>query len=106
MPPQPNVEVIPGGICPGCIFRIPKIPPYVDKNKKYAVIIGIRPKFPKGKKFDEIWCVGNCGIKEGHRIAKQFPNMKDKMKMIKGCPPLDWYAENTIKKELRKRGWL
>ena len=104
--PKPNVDVIPGGICPGCIFRIPRIPPIVDPKMNYGVIIGTRVKFPKDRDFDEIWCFGDCGIKEGKKIITKFPHLEKKLKMVKGCPPLDWWCEHTIKKELKERGWM
>lgn len=88
--PEPNVEVIPGGICPGCIIRIPKIPPKVEKKKRYGIVIGKRVSFPKDQDFDEIWCFGDCGIEECQKIVKKFPELKKRMKKVKGCPPLDW----------------
>jgi uncharacterized protein (DUF362 family) len=94
--PAPNVEVFPGGICPGCIGRIPKVPPHVEPTKQYAVIIGKRVRFPTDRHFDEIWCFGDCGIKEGNRIAKRFPELKEKMHKVKGCPPLDWWRQQTV----------
>ena len=45
--PKPNVELIPGGICPGCISRVPRIPTQVEEGRQYAVILGRRVKFPK-----------------------------------------------------------
>jgi len=104
--PRSNVEVIPGGICPGCMTRIPKIPPNVDEKKRYGIIIGKRVRFPKGKEFDEIWCCGDCAIEEADRIAIKLPRLKEKMKMIRGCPPLDWWSEQTIGKELKEKGWV
>jgi len=104
--PKPNVEVIPGGICPGCIFRIPRIPPQVDPKRRYGVIIGTRVKFPKDRDFDELWCFGDCGIQEGNKIASKFPSLKKRIKRVRGCPPLDWWSEQTIKKELKERGWV
>jgi hypothetical protein len=103
--PAPNVEVIPGGICPGCVGRILKIPPQVDPKKRYAVIIGKRVSFPKNADFDEIWCFGDCGIEDGNRIARRFPHLKGKMKIVKGCPPLDWWCKQTLQVELKERGW-
>lgn len=102
--PNPNVEVIPGGICPGCISRIPRIPPRINEKKRYGIIIGRRVRFPKNQEFDEIWSFGDCGIEEGTKIAKRFPRLKAKMKKVKGCPPLDWWRTQTIEKELKKRG--
>jgi hypothetical protein len=104
--PKPNVEVIPGGICPGCMSRVPRIPPKVEDEKQYAVILGRRVRFPKERKFDEIWCFGDCGIEEGRRLASRYPQLKEKMKIVRGCPPLDWWRGQTIDKELKKKGWL
>jgi uncharacterized protein (DUF362 family) len=104
--PEPNVEVIPGGICPGCIGRIPKIPPQVEENKRYGIVIGKRVSFPKDQDFDEIWCFGDCGIEECDKIVKQFPELKGRMKKVSGCPPLDWWREQTAQKELKEKGLL
>jgi uncharacterized protein (DUF362 family) len=103
---KPNVEVIPGGICPGCINRIPRVPPHVDPEKRYGVLVGRRIRFPKNQKFDEIWCVGDCGVEEAKKLLNKFPTLKEKMKYVKGCPPLDWWREQTIKKELKEKGWM
>ena len=100
--PKPNVEVRPGGICQGCICRIPRIPPHVDAQKRYGVIIGRRVSFPQDQEFDEIWCFGDCGVEEGDRIAKKFPHLKGKIKKVRGCPPLDWWREQTVEKEFRR----
>lgn len=104
--PKPNVEVIPGGICPGCMSRVPRIPPRVEDGKQYAVILGRRVRFPKERKFDEIWCFGDCGIEECKRLGNRYPQLKEKMKIVRGCPPLDWWRGQTIDKELKKKGWL
>jgi uncharacterized protein (DUF362 family) len=103
---KPNVEVIPGGICPGCINRIPRVPPRVDAEKHYGIVIGRRVRYPKNKEFDEIWCVGDCGVDEARKLVKKFPTLKGKMKYVKGCPPLDWWSEQTIKRELKEKGWM
>ena len=103
--PAPNVEVFPGGICPGCAGRIPKIPPKVGPAKRYAVVLGRRVNLNRIKEFDEIWCFGDCGIEEGQRIVKRDPALKAKIKNVAGCPPLEWWAEHTLKEELIERGW-
>ncbi len=103
--PNPNVEVIPGGICPGCSGRILKIPPHIEPGKRYGILIGKRVSYPKHQEFDEIWCFGDCGIEEGKRIARRFPHLKERMRQVKGCPPLEWWAEQTLKEELKERGW-
>jgi uncharacterized protein (DUF362 family) len=104
--PKPNVEVIPGGICLGCMSRVPRIPPRVEDDKQYAVILGRRVRFPKERKFDEIWCFGDCGIEEGKKLANRYPQLKEKMKVVRGCPPLAWWRSQTIDKQLKKKGWL
>jgi uncharacterized protein (DUF362 family) len=104
--PSPNVEVIPGGICPGCTSRILRIPPQIDAGKQYGVLIGKRPRFPQNRSFDEIWCFGDCGIEAGDKIAARSPHLKKRMKKVKGCPPLDWWCEHTIKIELKEKGWI
>lgn len=101
--PEANVEVIPGGICQGCISRIPQIPPFVDKKKQYAVIMGKRVRFPKNREFDEIWCFGDCGVEEGKKLVAKFPHLKERMKQVKGCPPLDWWRDHTVEKELKEK---
>jgi len=104
--PAPNVEVIPGGICQGCITRIPRIPPHVEADKQYGVVIGRRVRFPQNRSFDEIWCFGDCGIEAGRKIAARFPDLKRRMKNVKGCPPLDWWCEQTMMEELKEKGWI
>jgi uncharacterized protein (DUF362 family) len=103
--PKPNVEVMPGGICPGCMSRIPKIPPRVEAGKRYGVVIGKRVKFPKNQEFDEIWCFGDCGVDEAKKITTRFPHLKERIRTVRGCPPLDWWRGQTMDKELKKKGW-
>jgi uncharacterized protein (DUF362 family) len=103
--PAPNVEVFPGGICPGCAGRVPKLPPHVEPDKRYAVVLGKRPSLNRIQEYDEIWCFGDCGMDEGRRIVKRFPELKDKIRNVAGCPPLEWWCEHTLKEELVERGW-
>jgi len=102
--PAPNVEVLPGGICPGCISRIPKIPTEVDPAKRYAVVIGKRVHYPSQYEFDEIWCLGDCGIEEGRRLKRRRPELAGRIKTVPGCPPLDWWRAQTIDKEMEAMG--
>ena len=104
--PKPNVEVIPGGICPGCLSRIPRIPPHVEADKQYGVVIGKRVRFPQEREFDEIWCFGDCGIEAGDKIAAKAPHLKKRIKKVRGCPPLDWWCEQTMMEELKEKGWI
>jgi uncharacterized protein (DUF362 family) len=103
--PNPDVEVIPGGICPGCTGRILRIPPHIEPGKRYGIILGKRVSYPKEQEFDELWCFGDCGVEEGKKLAKRYPHLKAKMKNVKGCPPLDWWAEHTLQEEIKERGW-
>jgi hypothetical protein len=103
--PKPNVEVMPGGICPGCVSRIPRIPPRVEEGNRYGVVIGRRVKFLKNQEFDEIWCFGDCGVDEAKKIVTRFPHLKERIRTVRGCPPLDWWRTQTIEKELKKKGW-
>jgi uncharacterized protein (DUF362 family) len=103
--PKPNVEVIPGGVCPGCMCRVPKIPPVVEAGKRYAVVLGRRINFPREGDFDEIWCFGDCAIGEARRITGMRPDLKGRIRKIKGCPPLDWWRQHTIDREMEERGW-
>jgi hypothetical protein len=93
------------GICPGCAGRFPKLPPHVEPDKRYAVILGKRPSLNRIEEYDEIWCFGEYGMDEGRRIVKRFPELKDKIQNVAGCPPLEWWAEHTLKEELVERGW-
>jgi len=104
--PEPNVEVIPGGICQGCINRIPRLPPKVEADKQYGVIMGKRVSFPENRSFDEIWCFGDCGVEAGRKIVAKSPHLKDRMRNVKGCPPLDWWCEHTMMEELKEKGWI
>lgn len=104
--PKENVEVIPGGICPGCMTRVPRIPPTPEPDKRYGIVIGRRVRFPKHEEFDEIWCFGDCGIAEGRKLARQLPQLKGRMREVRGCPPLDWWRDHTLGEELKARGWM
>ncbi|MEW6545784.1 MAG: DUF362 domain-containing protein [Bacillota bacterium] len=114
--PNPNVRVHAGGICPGCRPRIKVVPPRVEVDKTYAVIIGREPIPLAGAlDADEIWLVGNCGLRAGmayllRRQLSDAPGSKlvgrTKIHVVPGCPPLDWYAEESAFKALRASGWM
>jgi uncharacterized protein (DUF362 family) len=101
--PYSNVRVFAGGVCPGCAPRIPSLPPEVDPNKKYAIVIGRRVKIPRTLEVDEIWCCGDCGVESAKAFMNHFP-LNAKVEYVQGCPPLRWYAERTLTKTLRKKG--
>ena len=100
----PNVEVYPGGICPGCAPRISAIS-NPDPNKKYAVIIGRRAMIPREMDVDEVWCIGYCGIESALPLRSSKNPNKPKFKMITGCPPIRWFAMQTNLSKLREKGW-
>ena len=111
--PHENVSVYGGGICPGCKPRIPYVPSPWDSTKKYAVIIGREPIAIKPDvEADEIWLVGNCGVKAGmaYLLRKAFQGgFKQgipKIVKVPGCPPLDWFSQKVIFPPLREKGWM
>ena len=58
--------------------------------------------------------VGNCGIRAGlvylareiYGDIKDGKNKPPVIKKIPGCPPLEWYSENIIFQNLRKKGYM
>jgi len=56
--------------------------------------------------FDEVWCFGHCGTEEGKKLAQRHPHLKEKIRAVPGCPPLDWWQEQTLDKELKAKGWI
>jgi len=111
--PHENVSVYAGGICPGCKPRIGVVPSPWDSTKRYAVIIGREPLAIKPEvEADEIWLVGNCGVRAGmaYLLRKAFFGgfKQDIPKIVKvpGCPPLDWFSQKVIFPPLREKGWM
>ena len=111
--PHENVSVYGGGICPGCKPRIPVVPSPWDATKKYAVIIGREPIAIKPDvQADEMWLVGNCGVRAGmaYLLRKAFHGefKQDIPKIFKvpGCPPLDWFSQKVIFPPLREKKWM
>lgn len=114
---HPNVKVFPGGLCPGCRPRISLVPMEVDPNKRYGVIIGREPiALPELEtlELDEIWLVGNCGLRAGMayvlrdivKATKQGGQWEPSVKVVPGCPPLDFYSEYTSFAHAREKGWM
>lgn len=108
-----NVDIHAGGICPGCKARISSVPTNIDKSKKYAVIIGREPIAIRSDiEADEIWLVGNCGVRAGMAYLLRsafmggFKKGMPKVVKIPGCPPLDWFSEKVVFPDLRKKGWM
>ena len=110
---QENVQLYPGGVCPGCRPRIPTVPLACDPAKTYAVIIGREPiAIRPDVEADEFWLVGNCAVKAGmayllrRAFTGGFARGVPKVVKVPGCPPLDWYSQKVIFPPLRAKGWM
>jgi uncharacterized protein (DUF362 family) len=108
-----NVSVFAGGICPGCMPRIPVVPTSCDPSKQYAIIIGREPiAIRPDVEADEFWLVGNCGVKAGmacllrNAFIGNGSNRSPKVVKLPGCPPLDWFSQKVIFPPLREKGWM
>ncbi len=115
--PAPNVQSYVGGVCPGCKPRVKAIPIEVEPDVKYACIFGREPLAIAEDVLnaDEVWLVGNCGIRAGmgYLLSRRLmpgsaQRAKKDMKIVRvpGCPPLEWYAEATAFRHLRDKGWI
>ncbi len=111
--PNENVSIYGGGICIGCKPRIPVLPYPCDPSKKYAVIVGREPlPLRSDLEFDEIWMVGNCGIRAGmaYMLRKSFHggfrNGPPRIVKVPGCPTLDWISQRTVFAPLREKGYM
>jgi len=90
----PNVQEFIGGVCDGgCIWTAVSMPPYIDPNKRYAVISGARVMIGEDlANFDEVWLCGTCACRASH----QFPGFRDKLARAKkvykldSCPGYDY----------------
>jgi hypothetical protein len=108
-----NVKVFAGGICPGCMPRIPVVPTACDPAKRYAIIIGREPiAIGPDIEADEFWLVGNCGVKAGMAclLGNAFSGNgaihSAEVVRIPGCPPTDWFSQKVIFPPLREKGWM
>ena len=95
---SPNVVEYPGGTCWGCglWMQYTPYPKEIDKNKQYALVVGVDPHIPKKFEEDEVLVLGNCAIRHTVKINAACKAAGVKAKYIPGCPP---YAE-------RKPGYL
>ncbi len=85
---SPNVVEYFGGACWGCGFWIQYTPyPWeIDKNKKYALVVGNRPRLPDRFTEDEIIVMGTCASRSRSQILKACPKGMTP-RFIGGCPP-------------------
>jgi len=76
----PNVMEFVGGACNACQWMLTCLPPYIDPNKKYAVIAGARAMIAQDlANFDEVYLIGTCACSWTH----QLPGFKEKLKRVK-----------------------
>jgi uncharacterized protein (DUF362 family) len=89
----PNVMEFVGGVCFGtCRDGINGLPPYIDKKKKYAIVVGARAMIGQDlSKFDEVWLVGMCASNSSH----QLPGFQDKLKRAKKVYRLNYCPGHT-----------
>jgi len=86
--PSPNVVEYFGGACWGCGFWIQYTPyPWeIDQAKKYALIVGNRPRLPDKFTEDEVIVMGTCACRSRGQILKACPEGLIP-RFIGGCPP-------------------
>ncbi len=86
---NPNVTTYFGGVCCGCIYRIPETENAIgiDPKKKYALVFGRRVNLPEKIDADEIWLIGDC--------TAPYRNKYTNSVFVEGCPPLKWYIHEV-----------
>ncbi len=96
--PSPNVVEYIGGACWGCGIHIRVTPkPWdIEKNKKYALIVGNRPRLPEKFTEDEIWVWGSCAIESKAKILKACPEGVTP-KFFGGCPPTKHHQKGYLR---------
>lgn len=92
--PSPNVVEYIGGCCQGCglMIRYTLSPWEIDKNKKYALIVGNTPRLPERFTEDEVIVFGSCALKSKAKILKACPEGVTPQ-FLGGCPP---WGEQTL----------
>jgi hypothetical protein len=86
---HPNVTTYFGGVCCGCIYRIPETENAIgiDPNKKYALVFGRKARLPEKIDADEIWLVGDC--------TAPYKDKHENTVFVAGCPPLKWFIHEV-----------
>jgi len=75
-----NVREHFGGTCPACLLAMMAVPPFVDPQKKYAIVAGTRALVAEPlSDIDEVYLVGQCACRADH----QFPGFMNKVKKAK-----------------------
>ena len=108
-----NVSIYAGAMCISCKARIPQVPYPWDSSKSYGVIIGREPIAMRSDiEADEIWLVGNCGVRAGmaYLLKKAFQGGFKKgvprIMKVPGCPTVDWFSQRVVFPPLREKGWM
>jgi uncharacterized protein (DUF362 family) len=85
---KPNVTTYFGGVCGGCIYRIPETEDAIgiDPQKRYALVFGRNVRLPKEIDADEIWLIGDC--------TAPYRNKYKNTVFVRGCPPLEWFVHS------------
>ncbi|MCF8079160.1 MAG: DUF362 domain-containing protein [Desulfobacterales bacterium] len=93
---SPNVTEYCGGACWGCGLWIQYTPyPWeIDKNKKYALVVGVEPHLPDAFDADEVLVLGNCAARSKKKIESACKAKGITPEFIGGCPP---YTHNRVK---------
>ena len=86
---KPNVTTYFGGVCGGCIYRIPDTETAIgiDPQKKYALVFGRKVNLPEEIDADEIWLIGDC--------TAPYKNKYKNTVFVGGCPPLEWFVHDV-----------
>jgi hypothetical protein len=101
----PNVMEFVGGVCPGC--RANALPPYIEHDKKYAVVMGPRAMIAQDlANFDEVWLVGTCGCSPSHQLPGFQKKLKRAQKIFRlnYCPGHTYYLHYWRDPEVARSG--
>jgi len=87
--PNPQVTEYCGGAC-GCCARWIQFTPFpweIAPHKKYALIVGSRPRLPESFTEDAVVVLGDCAARSKKRIEAACRAKKIQPDFITGCPP-------------------
>jgi hypothetical protein len=62
-------------------------PHEMEKDKQYALVVGVDPHIPPKFAEDEVVVLGNCAIRHKVKIDSACKKSGIKAKYITGCPP-------------------
>jgi len=86
---SPNVNEYAGGTCWGCglWMQYTPYPDEIDKDKQYALVVGVDPHIPRSFAEDEVVVLGNCALRHIKKIDSACAAKGIKAQRIPGCPP-------------------